>query len=124
MTLSPERSEGVRSVTYCWGTNANGQVGDGTTARRLTPMPVATQVKFAQIGTRGTHTCGEQRDTGVGYCWGANSSGQLGDATTTQRLQPTKIAGRYDHPPPAGLAPDVRLRREDPRGGVRYLVGR
>ena len=78
---------------YCWGTNDNGQVGDGTLNRRLRPVAVAPTLDFTQLGTRGTHTCGVQKDTGVGYCWGANESGQLGDATFTQRLRPTKVAG-------------------------------
>ncbi len=63
---------------YCWGTNTNGQLGDGTTARRLRPVAVAPTLNFAQLGTRGTHTCGVQKDTGVGYCWGSNAYGQLG----------------------------------------------
>jgi alpha-tubulin suppressor-like RCC1 family protein len=78
---------------YCWGTNGTGQLGDGTTTRRLRPAAVASTLSFAQLGTRGTHTCGVQRDTGVGYCWGDNSYGQVGDATTTQRLRPTRVAG-------------------------------
>jgi alpha-tubulin suppressor-like RCC1 family protein len=81
------------SKAYCWGTNTNGQVGDGTTTKRLSPVAVASSLKFSQLGTRGTHTCGVQKDKGVGYCWGANASGQLGDATTAQRLVPKKVAG-------------------------------
>ncbi len=78
---------------WCWGTNTNGQVGDGTTQRRLRPVAVAPTLDFSQLGTRGTHTCGVQKDTGVGYCWGANNYGQVGDATLTQRLRPTRVAG-------------------------------
>jgi hypothetical protein len=35
-----------------------------------------------------------QADTGVGYCWGDNAYGQVGDATTiSPRLTPTRVAG-------------------------------
>jgi alpha-tubulin suppressor-like RCC1 family protein len=81
------------SKAYCWGTNTNGQIGDGTTTKRLSPVAVAATLNFSQLGARGTHTCGVQKDTGVGYCWGSNFYGQVGDATVTQRLRPTKVAG-------------------------------
>jgi alpha-tubulin suppressor-like RCC1 family protein len=79
---------------YCWGGNSSGQLGDGTTTSRLTPVAVETGVRFAQLGSRYDHTCAVQADTGVGYCWGSNTYGQVGDATTTSpRLAPTRVAG-------------------------------
>jgi alpha-tubulin suppressor-like RCC1 family protein len=36
------------------------------------------------------HTCATRRN-GSGWCWGANSFGQIGDGTTTQRNQPVNI---------------------------------
>jgi alpha-tubulin suppressor-like RCC1 family protein len=79
---------------YCWGTNSSGQLGNGTTTKRLAPVAVQTGVLFAQLGSRGDHTCGVQVNTGVGYCWGSNYAGQVGDATTTSpRLTPTRVAG-------------------------------
>jgi alpha-tubulin suppressor-like RCC1 family protein len=78
---------------YCWGSNYSGQLGDGTTTRRLTPVAVLGGHLFFQLSTRESHTCAATADVGVGYCWGYNGSGQLGDATTTTRLTPTKVAG-------------------------------
>jgi alpha-tubulin suppressor-like RCC1 family protein len=43
------------------------------------------------IGTGAGHTCG-LTSAGSAYCWGLNSSGQLGDGTTTNRLTPTLVS--------------------------------
>ena len=79
---------------YCWGFNYPGRLGDGTTTTRLAPVAVQTGILFAQLGSRGDHTCAVEANTGVAYCWGDNTSGQVGDATTTSpRLTPTRVAG-------------------------------
>jgi|tagenome__1003787_1003787.scaffolds.fasta_scaffold20903128_2 alpha-tubulin suppressor-like RCC1 family protein len=79
---------------YCWGSNDNGQLGDGTTTKRLAPVPVKGGLLFFQLGSHGYHTCAATVTVGVGYCWGYNGDGEIGDATTTTpRLKPTRIAG-------------------------------
>ena len=40
----------------------------------------------------GNHTCAILND-GTARCWGANSSGQLGDGTTTDKALPTQVSG-------------------------------
>src|SRR5207245_5107257 len=74
-------------IAYCWGRNLEGQLGDGTTMNRLTPVPVQAPagVSFAAVGAGDFHTCGVTA-TGAAYCWGANGSGQLGDGTNTTNL--------------------------------------
>jgi len=78
-------------AAYCWGDNARGQLGDGTHANRLTPTAVVGGLTFAELSAGGLHTCGIITAAGVGYCWGANDQGQLGDNTRTDRLVPVEV---------------------------------
>lgn len=63
---------------YCWGRGDFGALGDGTDGtRRLTPVPVAGDIKFKYLRTAAAHTCGVAFD-GKAYCWGLNNLGQIG----------------------------------------------
>src|SRR5438309_11131921 len=64
---------------------------------QLGPVQVAASVSFATLTAGFFHTCGVTA-AGAAYCWGANSSGRLGDGTTTQRLTPVLVAA------PAGVS--------------------
>jgi alpha-tubulin suppressor-like RCC1 family protein len=77
---------------YCWGRNSSGQLGDGTTAERLIPVPVAGSRRFRQISASVNSTCAVTTDYRA-YCWGENELGQLGDGTTSRRLTPVAVAG-------------------------------
>jgi alpha-tubulin suppressor-like RCC1 family protein len=79
----------------CWGSNGSGQLGDGTTTPRLTPVDVSglsSEVSAIATGLFGSHTCALTTGGGV-KCWGNNFSGQLGDGTTTQGLTPVDVSG-------------------------------
>jgi alpha-tubulin suppressor-like RCC1 family protein len=82
-------------AAYCWGANDTGQLGDGTQINRTSPVAVRGGLTFAALTSSadGEHTCGVTASDGAAYCWGKNSSGELGDGTTTQRLTPVAVAG-------------------------------
>ena len=49
-----------------------------------------TTTNVASIATGASHACAVTTSNQV-YCWGLNTSGQLGDGTTTQRLTPAPV---------------------------------
>jgi alpha-tubulin suppressor-like RCC1 family protein len=81
-------------MVYAWGLNAEGQVGDGTSApMRSSPVPVSTLgVGVTMIAAGGRHTLALLAD-GTVRAWGANESGQLGDGSTAQRNIPVPVSG-------------------------------
>ena len=80
-------------AAICWGSNLNGQLGDGTTANRLTPTEViGLSSDVTAISGGREHTCALLA-TGAVTCWGWNEYGQLGDGTTANRLTPTAVTG-------------------------------
>jgi alpha-tubulin suppressor-like RCC1 family protein len=85
-------------IAYAWGRNMDGQLGDGTTMDRSTPVPVDTDQSFAAINAsfgfsfRGMHTAAITT-TGAAYAWGSNAEGKLGDGTTTASSTPVAVSG-------------------------------
>jgi len=73
---------------WAWGDNSHGQLGDGTTTQRNTPVQIGTG--FASVAGGQAHTVAIETD-GTLWAWGDNSYGQLGDGTTTQRNAPVLI---------------------------------
>ena len=82
----------TNGTVACWGGNYSGQLGDGTTTGRLTPVPVVGLSDATAIAPGGGHSCA-LRTNGTVACWGDNFYGQVGDGTTTGRLTPVPVAG-------------------------------
>jgi alpha-tubulin suppressor-like RCC1 family protein len=78
---------------YCWGQGASGQLGDGTSTARLTPVPVAGGHLFRLVESGQFHTCGVSYPDNKAYCWGYNGSDELGDGTSTNRSAPVAVSG-------------------------------
>lgn len=67
---------------YCWGYNALGQLGLGSTGDdRDTPTPVTGGITFTVLAAGGG-TCGVA-DDGTAYCWGVDNHGEVGDGPDT-----------------------------------------
>ena len=81
------------TAAKCWGYNGNGQLGDGTTTNRHSPVAVSgLSSGVASITAGGYHTCAVLTSTAA-VCWGQNNNGRLGDGTTTRRLTPVTVSG-------------------------------
>lgn len=75
---------------YCWGYNTKGAIGNNSTINSSVPVlvlrgssgsAIPLSAKFTNIETSGQTTCAVA--SGLGYCWGQNQRGQVGDNSTT-----------------------------------------
>ena len=82
---------------YCWGANTDGQLGVGLASTiQLTPVRVAGGFGFSGLRTGARHTCGIALGTNAALCWGLNSSGQLGDGSTSTSNTPVSVRGNQN----------------------------
>lgn len=67
-----------------WGSNTYGQIGDGTTTNRSSPVQIGSLTNWASVSGGRSHTLAVKTD-GTLWAWGAATSGQLGngDAVTS-----------------------------------------
>ena len=83
-------------LAFCTGTNDEGELGNGLTTSAANYVAVtAPPATWSSLAAGSLHTCGVPRYSGAGtvkpYCWGFNSSGQIGDGTTTTQLVATAV---------------------------------
>ena len=74
----------------CWGSNNDGQLGDGTTSAHSTPRDVDDLTDASAISAGVEHSCAVTPGGRV-QCWGGNTGGQLGNDTMSNSATPTYV---------------------------------
>ncbi|MBU1241356.1 hypothetical protein KKF84_20945 [Myxococcota bacterium] len=65
-------------ATYCWGYNSSGDLGDGTVTNSNVPVEVlGGHTAVALTSSKWHHNCMLDVEGDI-YCWGLNSTGQVG----------------------------------------------
>ncbi len=79
-------------LAYCWGSNGQGRLGDGTTIQRETPVAVMNlgPVEKISVGTSAS-TCALHTDGQV-YCWGLGGDGALGTGSDENHNLPQWVS--------------------------------
>jgi alpha-tubulin suppressor-like RCC1 family protein len=77
---------------YCWGYNADGELGNGTTTLSSTPVAVSGGLTFKSISAGFSSSCGLTA-SGAAWCWGDNIYGELGNGTTVNSTTPVAVGG-------------------------------
>ncbi len=82
-------------TVWTWGYGSYGQLGDGGTSNRQTPVQVSGLTGITAIAAGNYHSVALKND-GTVWTFGRNNNGQLGDNTTAQRNTPIKVHGPSD----------------------------
>jgi len=97
VTLNDLHINDTNYIAYAWGSDSNGQLGNGpdVTADQDEPYALQGNLNFQQITADESHACALQTD-GTAYCWGKNTRGQLGDNDLgTDKDVPTPVSGNH-----------------------------
>lgn len=84
---------------YCWGLNDYGELGTasvpdtcGSDTCSLGPVPVSGGLAFGSVSANANYSCGVTT-TGITYCWGADTSGKLGNGPNPGGAEPSAVVG-------------------------------
>lgn len=85
----------ANGTAWAWGTNGSGELGNGDTTRRSSPVSVIGGFTDWTNITGGTYFSVGVRANGTAWAWGLNSVGNLGDNSITNRSSPVSVVGGF-----------------------------
>ena len=88
------RLDGTQAV-FCWGLNAEGQLGKGDLVDSDVPTTVLNLTNPINVSAGRTHACATLA-SGAIRCWGRGTSGELGDTATVSHTSPVTVASMSD----------------------------
>jgi alpha-tubulin suppressor-like RCC1 family protein len=86
-------------LAYCWGANADGQLGNGSTDASDIPVQVdptawPEDALVTEVSVHGNHSCAlTSEESDNLYCWGDNDFGQIGNDSTSDSSTPQQVGG-------------------------------
>ena len=87
---------GIENITpgfvVCWGSNNNGQLGNGPQSSSSVPVRIAGDLQFNEVAAGVFHTCAIDQSA-LAWCWGNNSTGQLGSGDNVSTQLPVQVSG-------------------------------
>ena len=88
---------GTLGELSCWGSNVEGTLGQGDTPNLLdstVPLPVARELRVAEVSVGQAHACLIEQTSGALSCWGRNNVGQVGSSPGALQVRvPTPVEG-------------------------------
>ena len=86
----------VNGALWMWGYNADGQLGDGSTTVRSSPVQVGALTTWTTETSSGQTMAGGVAVDGTLWTWGRNNNGQLGLGNTTYYSSPVQVGALTD----------------------------
>jgi alpha-tubulin suppressor-like RCC1 family protein len=82
----------IDGTVWTTGSNTSGQLGNGTTINKNSPIQVSGLSDIVAVAAGDFHSLALKND-GTVWAWGDNGYGQLGDGTTTLKTTPVQVNG-------------------------------
>jgi alpha-tubulin suppressor-like RCC1 family protein len=82
-------------LSWSWGLNTCGRLGDNTLTARSSPVSVVGGfTDWCQVSAGSAHSIGLRRN-GTALTWGSGANGRLGDNTTVAKSSPVLVVGGF-----------------------------